>query len=216
MGANVDRVNGAGKTRRYSGRSGDERSAERRARLLDSARTLIGSQGFAATSVDRICSTAKVSTRHFYELYDHKEAVLLDLYEQIVGYSFARAVESLEETTGRTMRERVPAVLLAYVGPMIEDAHAARVAFIEIMGASPRLEERRLEFRESLVGLVGAEGAAAVARGEIADRDFRIAALALTGAANAIIYDWAMDTDHGSVEDLEEALAALAVTLLTG
>jgi AcrR family transcriptional regulator len=200
--------------RRYSGQSADERSAARRDRLLDAARTLIGTQGFPASSVERICAAAKVSTRHFYELYDNKESVFLDLYERILAESLDRALASLTETAGRHMRERVPAALIAYLGPMIEDPLAARIAFVEIMGASPRLEERRLEFREGLVRLVEAEGSAAVDRGEITPRDFRFAALALTGAANAIIYDWARTPEHQDVEDLEHALAALGVTLL--
>ena len=200
--------------RRYSGQSPDERSAARRERLLGAARTLIGTQGFPATSVERICATAKVSTRNFYELYDNKESIFLDLYEQILTLSLERAVASLSETAGRHLRERVPDALLAYLGPMIEDPLAARIAFVEIVGASPRLEERRLEFREGLVRLVESEGSAAVERGEIAPRDFRFAALALTGAANAIIYDWARTPGHQDVEDLENALAALAVTLL--
>jgi len=200
--------------RRYSGQSADERSAARRDRLLGAARTLIGTQGFPATSVERICATAKVSTRNFYELYDNKEAIFLDLYERILTQSLDRVVASLAETAGHHMRERVPAALLAYLGPMIEDPLAARIAFVEIMGASQRLEERRLEFREGLVRLVETEGSAAVDRGEITSRDFRFAALALTGAANAIIYDWARTPDRDGVEKLEDALAALAVTLL--
>jgi AcrR family transcriptional regulator len=154
-----------------------------------------------------------VSTRHFYQSYDGKEALFLDLYEQILARSLRDAIESLAETEGRAMRERVPAALLAYVGPMIEDPLAARIAFVEIMGASPRIEERRLEFRERLVALVEREGGAAVGRGEIADRDFRFAALALVGAANAIIYDWALGPDRPA-KSLEADLAALAVTLL--
>ena len=200
--------------RRYSGQSADERSAARRDRLLGAARTLIGTQGFPATSVERICATARVSTRNFYELYDNKEAIFLDLYERILTQSLDRVVASLADTAGRHMRERVPAALLAYLGPMIEDPLAARIAFVEIMGASQRLEERRLEFREGLVRLVETEGSAAVDRGEITSRDFRFAALALTGAANAIIYDWARTPDRDRVEKLEDALAALAVTLL--
>ncbi len=200
--------------RRYSGQSADERSAARRERLLGAARTLIGTQGFPAMSVERLCATAKVSTRTFYELYDNKESIFLDLYERILARSLDHAVASLTETTGRHMRERVPAALLAYLGPMIEDPLAARIAFVEIMGASQRLEERRLEFREGLVRLVESEGSVAVERGEITPRDFRFAALALTGAANAIIYDWARRPDGESVEVLERALAELAVTLL--
>ena len=200
--------------RRYSGQSADERSSARHERLLGAARTLIGTRGFPGTSVERICATAKVSTRNFYEFYDNKEAIFLDLYERILTHSRDRAIASLTETAGRHMRERVPAALLAYLGPMIEDPLAARIAFVEIMGASQRLEERRLEFREALVQLVESEGSAAVDRGEIAPRDFRFAALALTGAANAIIYDWARTPGQQDVEELEDALAALAVTLL--
>lgn len=197
----------------YSGQSAEERDASRRDRLLAAARTLIGTQGFAATSVERICASAKVSTRHFYQLYDNKESVFLDVYERILAPSLTGAVESLAETEGRPMRERVPAALLAYVGPMIEDPHAARIAFVEIMGASSRTETRRLEFREQLVALVEAEGGAAARRGEVRDRDFRFAALALIGAANAIIYDWALAPDRPAAS-LERDLAALAVTLL--
>ena len=199
--------------RLYSGQSADERAASRRERLLRAAHQLIGTNGFANTSVERLCSAAKVSTRHFYLSYDGKEGLFLDLYEQILARSLRDAITSLAETEGRPMRERVPAALLAYVGPMIEDPLAARIAFVEIMGASPRIEERRLEFRERLVALVEREGRAAVKRGEIADRDFRFAALALVGAANAIIYDWALAPDR-SAESLEADLATLAVTLL--
>lgn len=202
-------------TRVYSGQSADERAAARSARLVDAARTLIGTRGFAATSVERICTSAKVSTRHFYEMYDGKQGVFLDLYEQISTDSVQRAVQSLADTFGRPMRERAPAAFLAYVGPMIEDAYAARIAFVEIMGASARIEERRLEFRELLVALIESEGHEAVGRGEITDRDFRFAALALIGAANAIIYDWVVRSDRPSVEDLEQALSDLASVLLT-
>lgn len=200
--------------RRYSGQSAAERSAARRERLLRAAHELIGTQGFPATSVERICATAKVSTRNFYEMYANKESIFLDLYERILTHSRDRAITSLAESAGRHMRERVPAALLAYLGPMIEDPLAARIAFVEIMGASQRLEERRLEFREALVQLVETEGSAAVDRGEIASRDFRFASLALIGAANAIIYDWARTPDQQDVGELEDALAALAVTLL--
>lgn len=201
-------------TRRYSGQSADERTASRRARLLDASFELFGTQGFAATTVERICTAAKVSTRHFYQLHENKEAAFLDVFEQILGTSVDHALGSLATTTGRPMRERVPPALLAYVGPMIEDARAARIAFVELVGASSRVEARRLEFRETLVRLVEHEAAPAVERGEVTPRDFRFATLALVGAANAIIYDWVQRTDRPSVDSLEAGLADLAVTLL--
>ena len=112
------------------------------------------------------------------------------------------------------MAERVPDALRAYVGPMIEDVRVARIAFVEIMAISRDVEVRRLEFREALVNLVVAEGTAAAARGEVAPRDFRFAALALSGSANAIVFDWAQRPDRPDSTALEDQLTDLALTLL--
>lgn len=203
-------------TRRYSGQSADERDAARRQRLMAAATDLIGTHGYAATTVERICAEAKVSTRHFYQQFENKEAVFLAVYDDITGRSYQRATASLEQTQGKTMAERVPAAFLAYLGPMIEDMRAARIAFVEIVGASPRIEEVRLAYREALIELISAEGAAAVERGEVADRDFRFATLALAGATNAIVYDWTLHSAKQPVEELEAALVELAVNLLAG
>ena len=203
-------------TRRYSGQSADERDAARRQRLLAAAHDFIGRHGYAGTTVERVCAEAKVSTRHFYQQFDNKESIFLAVYDDITGRSYDRAIASLESTQGKTMVERIPAAFLAYLGPMIEDIRAARIAFVEIIGASPRIEEVRLAYRESLIELISAEGAAAAGRGEVRDRDFRFATLALTGATNAIVYDWTLHSDREPVEQLEAALVELAVNLLAG
>lgn len=202
--------------RLYSGQSSDERDAERRRRLLEAAKELIGTAGYAALSVERLCSAAKVSTRHFYKLYDGKEAAFLDLYEEITAQSFLRATAALAATEGEPITTRIPRAFLAYIGPMVEDIRNARIAFVEIVGASPRVEERRLKYRESLVEVIMHEGRLAADRGEIADRDFRTAALALAGAANAVAYDWTLREDREDVATLEGELARLALLLLAG
>lgn len=199
----------------YSGLSSAERDAERRRRLVGAGLDLIGTRGYAATSVERLCTTAKVSTRHFYQLYPNKEASFLDLYASITARSLRAAGESLAATTGQPMATRVPAAFHAYIRPLIDDVRIARIAFVEIMAVSSTVEERRLAFRESLVELVVAEGSAAVLRGEIADRDFRFAALALAGSANAIVYDWALRPAREDPALLEAQLTELALSLLT-
>lgn len=201
-------------SRTYSGLSASERDAERRSRLLAAGRELIGTQGYAAVSVEKLCAASKVSSRHFYQLYENKEAAFLDVYDSITRQSFEAAVRSLLATEGEPMMERIPKAFLAYVGPMVEDIRAARIAFVEIMGASPAIEERRLAYREMLIDLVVTEGTAAVARGEVADRDFRFATLALTGAANAIVYDWTRREDREDTASLEAQLTELALALL--
>lgn len=199
--------------RLYSGLSAVERAEARRSRLLEAAHILIGRDGFAATSIEHICSTAKVSTRDFYQHYDRKEAILLDLFGQITTRSLVGAVDMLAATAGQSARERVTTAIRAYVYPMVEDPHAARITIVEVLGAPARIESRRLKVRDAIVDLIVSECTAAVERGDLRDRDFRFAALALMGSTNAIIYDWIRGPDR-PVEQLVEQLADLAVTIL--
>ncbi|HSV37473.1 MAG TPA: TetR/AcrR family transcriptional regulator [Nocardioidaceae bacterium] len=202
--------------RPYAGQSADERDAQRRARLLAATRELIGTKGYAATKIDRICALANVSTRHFYRQYDGKESAFIDLYDQLTSESYERVLESLQHTEGRPLAERVTAGFSAYLQPMFDDVRTARIAFVEVIGVSPRIEQLRLEYREVLISVIEAEGTAAVTRGEVADRDFRFASLALIGAANVIVHDWAIKADRLSAKAVQQKLVALAVDLLAG
>ena len=202
--------------RPYAGQSADERDAQRRTRLLAATRELIGTKGYAGTKIERICALANVSTRHFYRQYDGKESAFIDLYDQLTNESYERVLASLQLTEGRPLSERVAAGFAAYLQPMFDDVRTARIAFVEVIGVSPRIERLRLDYREVLIATIEAEGAAAVARGEVADRDFRFAALALIGAANVIVYDWAIKADRIPAKDVQQKLVALAVDLIAG
>ncbi|MER7559575.1 TetR/AcrR family transcriptional regulator [Nocardioides sp. NPDC126508] len=205
----------AAEGRSYGGLTREERDAQRRQRLLEAAREIIGTKGYAATTIPGVCAASKVSTRHFYEIYPGKEDLFVDLYDRITADSYQRVGESLGATEGEPVSRRVQAAVLAYLDPMLKDTRVARIAFVEIMGASPRIEKLRLDYRETLVEVVRSECTASVARGEIADRDWRFAALALVGAVTAIVYDWALHQPRCSREELEAQLADLALVLLT-
>lgn len=200
--------------RSYGGLTSEERNAQRRARLLAAATDIIGTRGYAATTIPNLCSASKVSTRNFYELYGTKEDLFVDLYDGITADSYTRVTASLEATAGAPLADRIPVALMAYLDPMLKDPRVARIAFVEIMGASQRIETLRLNYRETLIEIVGGQGAEAVEAGEISERDWRFASLALIGAVTAIVYDWALHRNRPSRQELEAQLTQLAVTLL--
>jgi AcrR family transcriptional regulator len=206
----------ADRRRFYAGQTAHERDAARRARLLTVIHDVVGNQGYSALTVERVCAQANVSTRHFYQLYDGKEAAFADLYDELLTRSGERVIASLVETEGQHLAERIPTALLAFLAPTFDDLRTARILFVEVVGLSARVESTRLRNREKLIELIEAESRAAILRGEVVDRDWRFAALALIGAATATALDWMLRKDRRPpIEQLERQLSELAVTLLT-
>ncbi|MFI7059661.1 TetR/AcrR family transcriptional regulator [Kribbella sp. NPDC050124] len=202
--------------RRYSGRSVEEWKAARRERLLAAALELFGTEGYPATSVERLCTQAKVSTRHFYHEFQNKEAVLLAVHAQVIELAVRSTGDALRQTVDRPVRERIEAAVDSYLATIMADLRRARISFVEVVGTSPAVEEQRIAFRELLIGSVKDLGDAAVARGEIKDKDFRFIGLCFFGAVNTVVYDWMLADPRPPEQNVQQALRELAVQLMTG
>lgn len=204
----------AKEARRYAGQSAGERDRERLTRLRATAMELFGTQGYAAVPVERLCSEAKVSTRHYYQVFSNKEDALLDIYSEITSTAVANVGQALESTAGEDITARLRSAVKAYLGPMLDDARMARIAFVEVVGVSHRVEEVRLGFRHGIVALIEQEAAAAMKRGELTAKDFRFRALAFLGAVNVLVHDWSVHPDHVDAAQLSDQLCDLAVELI--
>jgi AcrR family transcriptional regulator len=203
--------------RRYGGQSAAERDDGRRTRLREAALELYGTQGYASVSIDRLCSAAKVSTRHFYQLHSNKEDMLLDLYGSLTTASLEDVAASLERNEWETIAVRLRDAVGAYLRPLLADPRKARIAFVEIVGVSARVEERRLQFRSGIISLIESETKAAIVRGEyVGGEDIRFRALALVGAANVIVHDWSIRGSRSGAAALEKSFCDLAVELVVG
>jgi AcrR family transcriptional regulator len=200
--------------RRYSGRSVEEWKAARRDRLLDAALELFGTYGYPATSVERLCAQAKVSTRHFYHEFQNKEAVLLAVHAQVIELAVRSTGEALAATTDAPVRERIVAAVDGYLRTVMTDLRRARISFVEVVGASPAVEEQRIAFRELLISSVVGVGEVAVARNELARKDFRFLGLCFIGAVNTVVYDWMLTDPRPPEEQVQSALRELAVSLM--
>ncbi|MGH3431277.1 MAG: TetR/AcrR family transcriptional regulator [Thermocrispum sp.] len=204
--------------RSYSGRPVQEWKAARRERLLAAALELFASEGYQSTSIERLCATAKVSTRHFYQEFGNKESVLIAVHEDGVRHGMEQAAAELAAELAAAppapIQERLRRALTAYLHTVMADPRLARIAFVEVVGVSIAVEEQRLGFREAIVGLIDAEGQAAVRRGELAPRDFRFLGMALIGAVNATVYDWLLHEPQPPAAQLQASIVRLALDML--
>ena len=201
--------------RHYGGRSDAQRRAERHERLMDAGLELFGSYGYTGTSIERLCATASVSTRNFYEEFASREALLIALHERINQLAMTNALAALADARDEPLAERIGHLVKAYITTTSSDPKWTRLAYVEVVGVSPEVEKHRLLWRERIVEFMIAEADRAVSRGEAKPRDFQLTAVALIGAVNELVYYWSLHNRNTSLDHLCAELTRLAVAAMT-
>lgn len=189
--------------RNYGGLSREQRVAQRQARLMDAALELYGTQGYAATSIERICAVANVSTRSFYEDMGSREALLIAVVNRTTAQAVEGALAALEAVRGEPLAERVVAGFRAYLAVTCRDVRTARVHYVEVVGVSEVVESWRRQQRKLISALIVGEAERAVARGETKSRRFDLFALAVIGAVNSLAQELS-DTESETALTLDE------------
>jgi AcrR family transcriptional regulator len=207
-------ASGTSTSRRYAGRTAEERRDDRRRRLLDAALERFGTAGYAATTIEDLCTEAHVSPRAFYEAFPNREALLRASYEEVVEHGLqqvAAAVAAAPDEPGQRLR----AGLDAFVHAMLDDPRHGRLQTIETVGVSAALTARRRHYIHLYADLVAEEAGRYVADGRVPARDLRLTALALVGGVNELVVDLLL-SDPGQRPALDHVVAELAAMYLHG
>ncbi|WP_280473205.1 TetR/AcrR family transcriptional regulator [Nocardia asiatica] len=202
--------------RSYGGLSKEQRVAQRQTRLIDAALELFGTQGYAATSIERLCTLANVSTRSFYEDMGSREALLIALANRITSRALQCALTALAATENEPLPARVVASFRAYLGITCADARCARVCYVEVVGVSAAVEEWRRQQRRLLSALLISEAERAVGRGETGPRRFDLFALAVIGAVTSLAQELVQSTAPDTAVGLDEICAEIAYFVNSG
>ncbi|HEU5161256.1 MAG TPA: TetR/AcrR family transcriptional regulator [Streptosporangiaceae bacterium] len=185
--------------RTYRGLSAQERLTDRRERLLAAALDRFGGQGYSATTIEMLCTDARVSTRGFYECFEGRESLLRVLYDRILGEGGRRVRRALDESDG-TVPGLVRGGLTAYIGYMTADERRARIAHVEVRRAGEPLHAVRREavhrFADLIAELVGGRVALAP------DLNVRRVAVGLVGAVQELLIDWVHATPRPAAEEV--------------
>ncbi|UJW28481.1 TetR/AcrR family transcriptional regulator [Saccharothrix sp. AJ9571] len=195
---------------RYGGKDAAQRQAERRARFLEAGLELFGGElGYRGTRLAALCKEAGLSSRQFYEEFHSLEDLLAELHLMVNDVAQQAVNEILPEVGDLTLAERVPRLLHAYVKGAASDRRHARIAYVEIIGVSPRMDLQRLERRAVWVDFLRGMGDDAVKRGELPPGDHTIAAAAFIGAVNGLMHDWVIGWVDASLDEIAEELLQL-------
>jgi AcrR family transcriptional regulator len=201
--------------RRYANQSASDRSAERHARLLRAAVDCFSRLGFSETSIEQLCTAAKVSTRSFYEEFGSREAILIELHDTLEDAAF----RAIRQVLARAAREDIIGFvregLLAYFEVMTKDRAWTRVVLVDSVAASPALERRRQRVLDRSARLMVDQTRDLVAAGVLADRDYSLTAVAIAGAIKELITTWAARPRGPALEDIVDEAVRITISAVT-
>jgi AcrR family transcriptional regulator len=176
---------------------------------------LIGTDGYAATSIEKLCSHAGVSTRNFYEEFTGREDLLMRLHDRIIEQAVGAVFDAFAETDDAPLADRLHRAIGAFVTTTARDPRWARLSFVEVIGVSDTVEAHRIAWRERWAGFLIAEAERAVGRGEATPRDFRLGAVALIGAVNELVHHYSIGGGQdGTLDDVIAEIVRIALGVL--
>jgi AcrR family transcriptional regulator len=138
-----------------SGRHGLSRdyvARSQRARLVSAALGIAGTAGYPAMTVTAVIERARVSRKTFYDFFEDREACFLAVHEAVLE----RGVDGVRHAygAGGDWPEALRGALAWLLRALALAPPAARVAFVEALGAGPRALARRDAARRELVALL--------------------------------------------------------------
>jgi AcrR family transcriptional regulator len=180
-----------------------------RERLLEGMARTVMAQGYAATAVADVLTTARMSRRTFYEQFADKEDCFLAAYDVIVGictdrvtgayHAAERWQEGIERAIGELLETLAAEPAFAYLG------------IVEILAAGPRGLARREETLQRFVAFIDAVRDAA---GPEASPPSPLIAQAIVGGIHELLYSHIVRGEAEQLPQLAPELRHYTLMLL--
>jgi AcrR family transcriptional regulator len=186
--ASTDRPDAERQPTRWAGVPPADRRAERRALLVEAAFDLLGTEGWGGTTVRAVCHAARLNPRYFYESFDDLDALVVAVYDQLVGQMSA-AVMGAVAAAGDDTSDQTRAAVAAIVGFVDDDRRRARVLYVEALG-NEALNRRRIETGHALVAAVEQHAIDRHGAPPAGEQIGRIGAAVVVGGTSELVLAW--------------------------
>ena len=196
--------------RSYGGRSAQERSDDRRERLVEAAISVLAAQGERAT-MTAICHQAGLTERYFYENFANRDAALVAALEHVSNEISNDAVRVLQEAPG-TVEERVLAMARAFAHWAVAHPDRARVAVVHATTISA-LRTRRDELVGSFAAISAHEAAGLYGDEAWPTDRARVQGIVFIGGLSELVATWLAGGVELDPDELAGIVADLFVSL---
>jgi AcrR family transcriptional regulator len=180
---------------RWRGIPLDERQAERRRILVDTAFELLGTVGVAGTTVRGVCEAAGLNPRYFYESFDDLDDLLVAVFDRVAEDGLGVILGAVAANVEADPLTSTRAVMDGFLRFITDDPRRAQVLYVAGLG-NEALARRRLEAMLGMADLFASgppDGADAPSR---ADPVVKVAASMVVGSMSELVMTWL----HGRVD----------------
>jgi AcrR family transcriptional regulator len=198
--------------RGYGGRSAQELKQER---LIASGLELFAKRGYQRTQIELLCTKARVTTRHFYEEFNSREALLAAVYEQVINQTRSAILAALK-SPALTPQQRIANAIRAFVHAYTDDPRHARIACIEVVGISEDMARRRRAVIHEFAQVVETYANFLAQTGVLPIRSYHLPGVAMIGAVNELMAEWLTVDEPPSVAELTDELLQLFDAVIGG
>ena len=156
--------------------------------LLDAAFDLLGTEGWAGTTVRAVCQAARLNPRYFYESFDDLDALVVAVYDRLVDQlaaEFSDAVETAADDPAAQTRAALDRIV-AFVD---DDRRRARLLYVEALG-NEALNRRRIEAGRTLVAALEQRAIDRHGPPPPGEQIGRVAAAVLVGGTSELVLAW--------------------------
>lgn len=202
--------------RPYAGESPGERVLRRRQQFLDAGLELFGSIGYRATTVRILCKQAKLTDRYFYESFTSTEDLLVEVYRNCLDELQRKVLQAISaERSSSDLGAMVKDGLDAFFSG-VENARAARVIWLEILGISPRVDQIYNAGINGFATLFLGLARSLYPRWNISDEEGQIIALAVIGAVSQSAMGWLLSDYKADRQVMVAATSRVFLGLVAG
>ncbi|MFC4372560.1 TetR/AcrR family transcriptional regulator [Nocardia halotolerans] len=199
--------------RRYRGAAPGQRQQDRRARLVEAATEVFGTEGYRTSTVTTICAAAGVGKRYFYESFTDSEDLLLEVHRETA----ARLIEAIHlgaRDAEADIDTQVRVALTAYFQLILDDPRVPRIAFFEILGVSQAVDRAYHEVLDALVDICLALIAPHVDLETHPAVSVRTVLFGLVGAIVIIAQKWVLDDYRQPLTDVVDSACLVVGAVL--
>lgn len=177
-------------------RRGQESREARRAQIKEIALRVFSEQGYHATSVSELVSAAGVARGTFYQYFDSKDAIFVELLDDLIVHLRSNIVGVDMSASAPPMEAQLRATVVRILETVVNNRPLTRILFREAIGLHEGVDARMEQFNDELHGYVARSLEIALAQAIVSQAHVEVSAACVVGSLRELVNRLVVSTDE--------------------